>query len=352
MNGFPVSQLISTILFGTAGLCIFVMLLNRFFFHVPDSKPKHPLIIFSLLAISGGFAVFGFFFHGFPWLFFPLAIFCLMAIGEMRQKFIRQSCAGTMPVDTIPHDIDFKNPITTTDLVVHRYEVPHAKRNDKALRIVHLTDLHIHDGFPMEYYREVISLAEQAKPDIAVFTGDFVKNPGAIPKLQQILRPIARIDTFAVLGNHDFWIDAMAISNAIRESGIHLLSDETVNLSVDSQQIAVTGYDHPWGRRESHIPAQDNRTLHIVLSHTPDNIYRASASSADFVFSGHYHAGQIRFPILGPVVIPSAYGRRFDHGHFVVNGTHLFVASGVGAASPSIRIYCQPDIFIVDIVPN
>jgi predicted MPP superfamily phosphohydrolase len=35
----------------------------------------------------------------------------------------------------------------------------------------------------------------------------------------------------------------------------------------------------------------------------------------------------------------------------VVNGTHLFVASGIGAVYPPVRIYCQPDIFVVDIVP-
>ena len=62
---------------------------------------------------------------------------------------------------------------------------------------------------------------------------------------------------------------------------------------------------------------------------------------------------QTKIPIiLGSIVIPSIYGRRFDHGHFVIKGTHLFIASGVGAANPPVRIYCQPDIFIVDILPG
>ncbi len=70
------------------------------------------------------------------------------------------------------------------------------------------------------------------------------------------------------------------------------------------------------------------------------------------VFAGHYHAGQIRILYLGSLVIPSLYGRRFDHGHFLVNGTHLFVTSGIGTATFPIRLYCQPDIFIVDILGN
>ena len=100
------------------------------------------------------------------------------------------------------------------------------------------------------------------------------------------------------------------------------------------------------------MPPPQDSLLHLVLSHTPDNIYRLSRSSADVVFSGHCHAGQIRLPILGPIIVPSIYGRRFNHGHFAVNGTHLFVASGIGTAYPPVRIYCQPDIFIVDILPE
>jgi uncharacterized protein len=67
------------------------------------------------------------------------------------------------------------------------------------------------------------------------------------------------------------------------------------------------------------------------------------------VFAGHYHAGQYRLPWLGALVVPSTYGRRFDHGHFVVSNTHLFVSAGIGATDPPRRIYCQPDLFIVDI---
>jgi len=53
---------------------------------------------------------------------------------------------------------------------------------------------------------------------------------------------------------------------------------------------------------------------------------------------------------LGSIAVPSLYGRRFDHGRFLVNGTHLFVSSGIGVSSPQFRLYCRPDIFIVDVL--
>ena len=155
--------------------------------------------------------------------------------------------------------------------------------------------------------------------------------------------------TFAVLGNHDYWAGADAVRPAIRKAGITLLTDDSVRLQMEGGTIQITGCDYPWSGATCVVPESPDGVLRLVLSHTPDNIYRISKQSAHFVFSGHYHAGQLRIPFLGPIVVPSVYGRRFDHGHFVVHGTHLFVASGVGAASPPFRLYCEPDIFVVDV---
>ncbi len=345
-------QLGSAVLYGAAGFCVFLMLLNRVLILMPDSKRKAPLILVVFPLIVGSAAVFGFFFDRPPWILIPVALLCFVLLGEIRRSFIRRSCAGSGPVDTIPHKAQITSPITTTDLVTHRYEVTHSKWSGSPLRVVHLTDFHVHTSLPLEYYQRVVTLAEQAKPNLLVFTGDFVTDLDALPKLQEVLRPLAKLGTHAVLGNHDYWAGADAVRKVVLESGLRLLSNESVIVSIDGTDIAISGCDYPWGTSEKSIPSQKDDMLHIVLSHTPDNIYRISKSSADFVFSGHYHAGQIRIPLLGPIVVPSVYGRRFDHGHFVVNDTHLFVAAGIGAANPPVRIYCQPDIFIVDILAS
>ncbi len=342
-------QIGSALLYASAGFCVFLMLLNRALVLIPDSKAIPPAILATFAVLMGAGVLLGVFLPGPPWVYAPLVVLGLVLLGEGRQAFIRRSCAGSNPVDTTPHPFNLAAPITTTDLVVHRYQLPHKKWHGAPLRIVHLTDLHVHPKLPFLYYQEVLSVAEQSKPDIAVFTGDFIASLDALPKLEKVLRPIARLKTYAVLGNHDYWTDANAVRQVITETGLCLLSDETVSLRTGESRLVVTGYDYPWGTKERSITSQGSGSLHIVLSHTPDNIYRISESSADITFSGHYHAGQIRIPIIGPVVVPSVYGRRFDHGHFVVKNTHLFVAGGIGAANPPVRIYCRPDIFVVDI---
>ena len=347
----PIIQLISILLHCTAGFCVFLMLLNRVLILIPSSRTKGPAILAAFALIVGPCAVLGYFSYHTPWVFAPAALLGLVLVGETRRLWIRRSCAAARPVDTIPHQVDIASPVTTTDLVVHGYEVPHPKWLGARLRIVHLTDLHVHPNLPLEYYQEVMSVAEQTEPDVAVFTGDFITCSGALPRLKEVLRPIAGLQSYAVLGNHDYWANPDATGKVIAESGLHLLSGESHTLYVGNSEVAFTGYDYPWGTKDRSVPPHDPDKLNIVLSHTPDNIYRISKSSADLVFCGHYHAGQIRLPLLGPIVVPSVYSRRFDHGHFLVNGTHLFVASGIGAVYPPVRIYCQPDIFVVDIVP-
>jgi predicted MPP superfamily phosphohydrolase len=48
--------------------------------------------------------------------------------------------------------------------------------------------------------------------------------------------------------------------------------------------------------------------------------------------------------------VPSVYGRRFDQGHFRVGASDLFVSTGVGADTPPLRLYCPPDLLVVDFV--
>jgi predicted MPP superfamily phosphohydrolase len=341
-------HIFSVAVFSFAGACLFLLLLNRVLLLMEDSPVKTPLIIVIGLLLIVGSGVTGYKHVHPPWLYAPLAVLGLLVLGEIRELFLRRAYRGSPPVDTLLQRISITDPVTTTDLRVHRYavSVPHMVR---PLRIIHITDIHADQRLPFDYYKNALATAEALKPDIAVFTGDFISHIKALPCLSEILRPIATYGTYAVLGNHDYWVAPDAIAERLRTCGIQVLKNETTLFNIENQQLAITGYDFPWGTRQTSISTQPENRLHMVLTHTPDNIYRAVKSHADLVFSGHYHAGQVRLPVRGAIVIPSIYGCRFDHGHFVIDKTHLFVASGIGASYPPLRIYCQPDIFVVDI---
>jgi hypothetical protein len=80
-----------------------------------------------------------------------------------------------------------------------------------------------------------------------------------------------------------------------------------------------------------------------LLSHSPDLFHKAQRWGVNLMLSGHNHGGQIRFPLIGPVFMPSRYSRRFDRGFFRQNGTLLHVSEGVGGKHP-VRYGCPPEV--------
>jgi predicted MPP superfamily phosphohydrolase len=120
----------------------------------------------------------------------------------------------------------------------------------------------------------------------------------------------------------------------------------TVDLG-DGTTLQIGGDERPWGPGPDH-PPKPPATATIVLSHTPDNFYRLARSGVTAVFSGHTHGGQYRLPGIGSLVVPGRLGRQFDRGHFRIGGTHLFVSAGVGADAGGRRLWCPPDVLVVD----
>ncbi len=344
-------HLMSSLVFLIAGGGIFLFLLNRVLIRLKDGMPKTCVIISSALVLTLVPIFWGYHVGFSTWIILPIVILLGLTVGEARRAMLRVRYRGTPPIEHTDIGISFTRPLTHFDLRVARYEVRDTTWKAHPFRIVHISDLHVSDFYPETFYQQLYTHISHAKPDILVITGDFVTNVKAFPLLPHILTPLGtQYQTFAILGNHDYWAGEDKVADIVCASGIHVLRNTCHRIRYRNQHdICLWGYEYPWGD-QGHVPHHFTDELRIVLTHTPDNIYRLSAMGATMVFAGHYHAGQIRLPYLGSLVIPSLYGRRFDHGHFVVNTTHLFVTAGVGTATFPIRMYCQPDIFIVDII--
>jgi predicted MPP superfamily phosphohydrolase len=332
-----------------AGMLIYLVLVSRRLLVIRDSRLKLPLllVVFAVLVL-GGFAL-AFALSPIWRLSLSLAVFAGILAGEWRRLRIRRRCAGSPPIDTVFHDVPLLRPETTTDLVCHRYEIALPEWKGPPFRIVHLTDFHVNPKFDEDYYRSALDRAEALEPDYVFFTGDYVTLTASVPILERVIRKIGKRDNFAVLGNHDHWTDPKRIRAVLEKAGLRMLVQDNAIVDLGGHPIHVIGCDY-WGYTDIRIPTfPEGPGLKLVLCHTPDAIYTLARMGAHAVFSGHNHAGQARVPWLGPVIVPSRFGRRFDHGHFVVEGAHLFVSSGIGAASPPRRFYCQPDIFVVDV---
>jgi len=281
--------------------------------------------------------------------YLPLLVLAVIALREGRRHVLRRQYAASAPIRRVGPAQSLSRPVTTTDLAVSYYQLASRKLTTDRLRIVALTDLHVSPALPAEYFDHVRTLVAAQDPDLILLTGDYVSLPQNIELLARLFaRPWpSRFGAFAVLGNHDFWTDAPRVRETLSAGGVTLVENGCWHLPSDVGKVAICGTDAPWGPELT--AALDRSELNVVLSHTPDNVYRLAEQGASLVFAGHTHGGQIRLPGVGSIVVPSRNGRMFDEGHFRVDGVDLFVSSGVGADDPPLRVYCQPEIFVVDL---
>ena len=110
-----VIRLGAALLHATAGLCVFLIALNRCLLLLPDSRAKTPCIAASFALLVGGSMAAGYVLPPFPWVLVPIALLGLILVGEIRRIVIRRTCAGTAAVGTVPHGVnDIARTVTTT----------------------------------------------------------------------------------------------------------------------------------------------------------------------------------------------------------------------------------------------
>jgi predicted MPP superfamily phosphohydrolase len=74
----------------------------------------------------------------------------------------------------------------------------------EGLRILQISDVHLHDGVHPAAQR-TIHLAEAARPDITLFTGDMCERTSQLGNLEAMLRACrGRLATLAIMGNWEY----------------------------------------------------------------------------------------------------------------------------------------------------
>ncbi len=98
----------------------------------------------------------------------------------------------------------------------------------------------------------------------------------------------------------------------------------------------------------------DPGRFHLVLGHSPD--FSLGKVDADLLLAGHVHGGQVRLPLVGPLVTSSRVPRSMVTGLAELpSGGKLYVSRGVGmerGSAPRLRFLCRPELLVIDLVPR
>ncbi|HUY12233.1 MAG TPA: metallophosphoesterase [Terriglobia bacterium] len=237
-----------------------------------------------------------------------------------------------------------KDPIVTeVDIWLRRLPSGH-----DGLGIIHLTDIHHGLFTSLAAVQRAVQIANQLKPDLVALTGDYVTlSPAYIGPVARALGKLhARLGVFAVLGNHDFQVDAEAVTKALRDQQIQVLRNARRPLRTSSGTLWLVGVDDLWWSSDDlpsaldSVPAGDAK---ILLCHNPKGILQASHQGIDLVLSGHTHGGQVRLPGVN-FLYRSKLGTRFVEGWNRLGETQIYVNRGIGKVVVPVRVSCPPEI--------
>jgi predicted MPP superfamily phosphohydrolase len=249
-------------------------------------------------------------------------------------------------------------------LEVRRVEVVSRTWSGPPLRIGVIADTHM--GAPHMSVARLDSIVQRMnseRPDIVVLLGDFVG--GHDPATQRSkadqelamsgLPPLAKLEAplgvWAVLGNHDWWYDGIAIERELEARKIQVLENERVLISRQGAPFWLAGladYDS-LRRKPSYMETlADLSTSEPVLaiSHWPD-VFAAAPDRVALTLAGHSHCGQVNLPFMGRLIHASHGAERWQCGLYEERGRKLYVTGGVGVSILPVRFLQPPEIAVV-----
>lgn len=243
----------------------------------------------------------------------------------------------------------------------------HRARSWSRVRIGHLSDLHFTGQLSRDFYRFALDKLSAAEPDIIVLTGDIIDKDHCLPWIGELLHGLqAPMGKFFLIGNHEQRVSHVSdvIERMIAANWFDLgTSSAVVDPVLPGQpRIRLFGNELPWYRRNSEVPAVQTHSqevssgeaageLLLGAAHTPDQFPWARRLRLDLLLAGHTHGGQVRFPLIGPIVAPSRQGSRFASGVFRLPPTVMHVSRGLAGCHP-LRWRCPPEVAVLDIVTD
>ncbi len=245
------------------------------------------------------------------------------------------------------------------------------------LRIGILSDLHW--GFRPVTPRMVTQAKRRlsaVSPDLVLFLGDLADGLSTAAREANVAHGAASLaglsaplGTYSVLGNHDWNDDAeawrrpdgpVAAMAYLDEVGFPVLHNTALRpqgadfwLAGLGSQRAFQGPRGPSRGLGTHdlaatLDAAPGDDPIILMAHEPDIFAELTDDRVVLTLSGHMHAGQIR-PFGRALYAPSAYGTRYDYGHFRDGARNLIVSGGLGCSTIPFRIGIVPEITLVEL---
>lgn len=227
-------------------------------------------------------------------------------------------------------------------------------------RIAQVSDLH-NTSFG-ENNSRLLTLLENAQPDIIVITGDMIDSRRTdIPTALNFAEQAVKIaPCYYVTGNHESRIRRFSeLEEGLRLLGVRVLRNEAVTLEREGQVIRLIGMDDctffPGKNGNQTVLAMEaalqkltGPEYTVLLSHRPELFWIYRRNDVDLILSGHAHGGQFRIPFVGGLYAPDqGMFPEYDCGAYSNGGVTMVVSRGLGNSAFPLRINNPPELVVV-----
>jgi len=249
-----------------------------------------------------------------------------------------------------------------------RIDLPLPGHSHKRIKVLHLSDLHIHSKWNTSHDR-LLELVAQIDADVVCFTGDLIHGKLDANQTRQTVKRllpglVARHGLYFVRGNHDGDLPV----SLVRDLGAIFIEGDSRLVTVRGRTIEIVGVV---GRRRSRIKPRlldrllariqpgghakhneiaqneiaQNEITRIVLTHFPDTIRKLDSLKGDLFLAGHTHGGQICLPGRIPLIRHDTLSREMCAGlHRYGQSSFLHVSRGLGFSGIDIRMFCPAEV--------
>lgn len=270
--------------------------------------------------------------------------------------------------------------IEVRSFVVRRVQLDVLPPGHRALRVLHLSDLHLtpYQGAKRRWLSSLAGL----EPDLVVNTGDNMGHRDAVTPLVEGFGRLLDVPGVFVFGSNDYFSPSLRnplkyllpddgsrnvsspklpwqdLRDAFEQHGWTDLTNTTAGLSVGDSTLAFAGVDDPhleYDDLQAVAGPAPDADLRIGVAHAPylrvlDQLAR---DGYDLTFAGHTHGGQICLPVKGAIVTncdldtgraKGLHRHPADSRPGDPDSSWLHVSAGAGTSPfAPVRLLCRPE---------
>ena len=235
------------------------------------------------------------------------------------------------------------------------------------LRLIVLADFHVDNlHMPPSRVRDIVRRVNDLKPDLILLAGDYIGGDflmsgpefGAREKRSSEANQLeeeglkaldgfqSRLGTYAVMGNHDCWWSCTRVREVLANTHVQLLENRAILIKRPGGDVWIVGLEDGQTQAPNFALASNNvptGAASLVLTHNP-GLFDWPGNNYGVQISGHTHAGQVRFPIIGGLVHVSRHGEETANGYEIEGSRILIVTRGLGESGLPVRFNAAPQI--------